>query len=790
MTLAGKRGALAAIVIAAFPGAAYAQEHASSAPVAHAVAVPYPEGAHGDAVVVLEVVVGADGRVAQSRVLAGGEPFLAATKNALPSFTFDPATRDGVAIAARIRIEIPFTDRSAHAPSAPSASNASVDHPKTRVAPAAPASKKDSVEDVRVRGKRKEIGGTTISKEEIRDLPGAFGDAFRAIDMLPGVTPIISGVPYFFVRGAPPGNTGYFVDDVRVPLLYHLALGPSVIHPSLIDRVDFYPGGYPAQYGRFTGGIVAGETRDPTYKLGGEAEVRLFDAGALGEAPFANGKGDALVAGRYGYPSLLVPIFAPNNTLAYWDYQGRVSYRVSDRDRVSAFVFGSFDELDQRDENDNGAPGPFYPLFRTEFHRADLRWDHAVPGGNLRTAITLGLDDSLAGSGSSDTTRVQAESVQLRTEYDRTLSKTLRMRAGADALLYHYDYSMQNVIDGLTLSASYPARNDVIFGGYADVVWRVHPRVEIVPGLRFDVFTSRAAGSVDPNSSIALVTGDRATAAPALDPRLAARIFASDRLTFVSTFAVTHQPPSFAVPVPGGELGALSSGLQSAVQASVGFEAKLPLDFELKSTVFLQRYFDMTNAFVTCTDVFNGAPGVSCLQDRTNGIAYGVEVMLRRSFTKRVAGWISYTLSRSTVTVPNPLPGDSSQVPSNFDRTHVLTSAFALDLGKGWHAGARFTYYTGLPYTLESQGVPIAPYNGYRLPDFWRIDLRLEKRWRLGARGQVALVFEGLNVTFNKEAISINCVSNGASPPGTVDKCSPETIGPVSVPSVGIEAKY
>ena len=60
-------------------------------------------------------------------------------------------------------------------------------------------------------------------------MPGAFGDAFRAVDALPGVTPIISGLPFFFVRGSPPGNVGTYIDGVRVPLLFHLGAGPSVV---------------------------------------------------------------------------------------------------------------------------------------------------------------------------------------------------------------------------------------------------------------------------------------------------------------------------------------------------------------------------------------------------------------------------------------------------------------------------------------------------------------------------------------------------------------------------------
>jgi hypothetical protein len=31
---------------------------------------------------------------------------------------------------------------------------------------------------------------------------------------------------------------------MRVPALFHFALGPSVVHPYLIERIDFYPGGW------------------------------------------------------------------------------------------------------------------------------------------------------------------------------------------------------------------------------------------------------------------------------------------------------------------------------------------------------------------------------------------------------------------------------------------------------------------------------------------------------------------------------------------------------------------
>ena len=110
-----------------------------------------------------------------------------------------------------------------------------------------------------MQGERAPPATTSYSRAEVRQIPGAFGDPFRAVETLPGVTPIASALPFFYVRGAPPGNVGYFFDGIRVPYLFHVGIGPSVVQPALVERVDLHPGAYPARFGRFAGGIVAAE---------------------------------------------------------------------------------------------------------------------------------------------------------------------------------------------------------------------------------------------------------------------------------------------------------------------------------------------------------------------------------------------------------------------------------------------------------------------------------------------------------------------------------------------------
>src|SRR5882672_11002106 len=69
-------------------------------------------------------------------------------------------------------------------------------------------------------------GEQVLSPPDLRTLRASFGDSFNPTDSLPGVVPVFSGVPYMLVRGAPPAGTAQYYDDMPVPSLFHLALGP------------------------------------------------------------------------------------------------------------------------------------------------------------------------------------------------------------------------------------------------------------------------------------------------------------------------------------------------------------------------------------------------------------------------------------------------------------------------------------------------------------------------------------------------------------------------------------
>jgi TonB family protein len=747
----------------------------------------YPDGAHGDATVVIELTVRREGDVEKLEVVSGVEPFAAAALTAAARFRFTPATRDGRPVPARIRVELRFHEQEPTA-TEPEAAPPAV-APGGSAAPPSSAPPTAEPTEVIVHGVRPEAPKATLTRAEVREIPGTFGDPFRAIEVLPGVTPIFSGVPYFYVRGAPPGNVGYFLDGVRVPLLYHFALGPAVIHPGLVDRVDLYAGGYPARYGRFAGGIVAAETTPPGDRWRGEANIRLFDAGALLEAPFLDGNATALAAGRYSYTAGVLSLVAPEVTLAYWDYQLRTSVKLGKKDRLTLFGFGAYDLfLVEEPPDEPGETEPSETGISTQFHRADLRWDHEFgPDTRARTAATFGWERS----GSEATSDVEIGSVDRllagRFELEHRMSDDALFRAGADVTVDDVVASFsQRTLDSdgdeEELSRTLPTRTDIATGLRGDVILGLGHGITVTPGIRFDVYHSQDTTTLG------------------VDPRIAARFDISRAFSIEHALGIVHQPPSFVIPLPGFELADLRGGLQKGIQSSAGVEWRLPSEWVSKATLFQAGYFNMSDllSLVQYGDELDDI-GPST---RVIGHAYGLELTLRRPLTKKFGGYFAYTLSRSVRSV-----GRVHHVAS-FDRTHVLHAAAAYDLGWRWRAGTRATFYTGNPsrVTVGDRYVSAAapdPMPGMgpapppmpapvqveepppmhrRARPFFRIDVRFEKRWPRGTDGAwISFVLEVLNASLSKEVVSYECDAR---------ECREETIGPVTIPSIGLEGAF
>ena len=157
---------------------------------------------------------------------------------------------------------------------------------------------------------------------------------------------------------------------------------------------------------------------------------------------------------------------------------------------------------------------------------------------------------------------------------------------------------------------------------------------------------------------------------------------------------------------------------------------------------------------------------------RGGGWARGGELRVKRSLTRRLGGFLSYTLSSSTRAVGR------AEGPSAYDRRHVLGAALGYDWGRGIRTGVRGTLYTGVPADVAYLAAAREP---PRTSAFYRIDVRSEKRFRVGDAGHISIVFEVVNLTLNREALSESCNAYA---------CKERRVGPITIPNLGLEGGF
>jgi hypothetical protein len=217
-----------------------------------------------------------------------------------------------------------------------------------------------------------------------------------------------------------------------------------------------------------------------------------------------------------------------------------------------------------------------------------------------------------------------------------------------------------------------------------------------------------------------------------VSPRLTARYDVKPgfpKTTLKAGTGLFHQAPGLVDLVLKDEHTELRS-LRN-FQNSVGVEQQLSQQVKLSA----EGFFNLLDNLVSRQP---GPDGALRYNNYGKGRIFGGEFLLRYEPDERFFGWISYTLSRSERTW---VPGQPSRL-FYLDQSHILTALGSYDLGRGWEIGLRFRYVSGNLYTpcyaglFSSTGTSYLCRNGplwsERLPPFHQLDLRVDKRWKIG----------------------------------------------------------
>ena len=156
-----------------------------------------------------------------------------------------------------------------------------------------------------------------------------------------------------------------------------------------------------------------------------------------------------------------------------------------------------------------------------------------------------------------------------------------------------------------------------------------------------------------------------------------------------------------------------------------------------------------------------------------HGRSFGVEMLLKKRVGK-FTGWVGYTLSKTERQFDDINNG--TWFSARQDRTNDVSIVGMYDISNKLSVSATWIYYTGdavtMPsgqYTIDGNIVPLyTERNGYRMPDYHRLDLSLTLKGKQTKKFQSSWNFSIYNAYARENAYSIS-FQESETVPGTME---------------------
>jgi len=585
--------------------------------------------------------------------------------------------------------------------------------------------------EVVVRDKRveKEVSRTKISIEEAEALPGTGGDPVRVIESLPGVARGSgSGGDGMVIRGSNAEDSRIYLDGHWLPMLFHFGGAKSVYNGALLEEFEIVTGGFTAEHGNATGGIVDLTTRDPRDdRWGGYVDLSMIDASAVVEGPITEDMGLALGVRRSTLDLIMTgldvneKIDGLNFTTypVYYDYQGKWTLDIDEHNAISVSAYGLYDKIafNQNAVNDADPTLTGKASFEGQSHNVAIthHYERGVVESDFSPAWISWRTDQRYGPYllQFEWNAIDVkEDLRVKLSKGNTLATGLRIQPWKLGLKTNMVRPPKEGDVTFNFSNSEHVRSDleewdVSTGGYLQDEITLG-KVLVIPGVRFDHLASINAVGVG--------------------PRAAVRWQVVQPLVLKASGGLYHRQPDPDEYTP--PFGTRDLEFERAVHAVGGLEWAITDTIELD----LQGYYKYLDNLVRAVDPEQSD---EIYDNGAEGYVFGGEILLRHNWTENFFGWISYSISRS---MRNDGPGTPMRR-FDMDQTHNLVALASWQFARGWRLGARFQFTSGEPYT-QIEGSVFNADNGTYLPiydvdhknnetrpPYHRLDLRLDKEW-------------------------------------------------------------
>lgn len=588
---------------------------------------------------------------------------------------------------------------------------------------------------------KNEMSVAKVSMKEIENVPVLFGekDVLKVIQLLPGVKSAGEGNSGFYVRGGAADQNLILLDEAPVYNPSHLLGFFSVFNSDALKDVTLYKGGMPAEFGGRASSVMDIKMKEGnSKKYSATGGVGLISSRLTLEGPVQKDKSSFILSARRTYADLFLGLSSDENIkdsqLYFYDVTAKLNYKISEKDRI--FISGYFgrDVLSFGDQFS----------FNWGNTTGTLRWNH-IYGDKLfsNTSLIYSDYDYEINIGENDDLSIGAsiDDWNLKQDYTYFLNAKNTLKFGGNAI-YH-QFAPGNIDAASSFNSVKIDNQFALEGGlYVQNDYKLSQRWGINYGLRYSLFNYLGPSSAyefdndgdfisktsyDDWKSIQYYGG--------LEPRLSVKYQLNDvsslKGSYTRNYQYLHQLSNSTSSQPTDLWVPSSNNIKPQISDQVALGYFRNFNDNMYEFSFETYYKDLQNQI----DYKDGADlllneNVEGELVYGRGYAYGAEFLLRKNKGK-FTGWLSYTLSRSIKQFDAINNGDPFAAKQ--DRIHDISIVGSYQINPKLTLSANWVYYTGNAVTFPSASYVVdeklVPYyterNGYRMPDYHRMDIGL-----------------------------------------------------------------
>ena len=592
-----------------------------------------------------------------------------------------------------------------------------------------------------------QVSKTVVKGEEMRKIAGSSGDPLKSLSSLPGVATSNSGGSAPAIRGSGPGDNFYYADSIPVGKVFHFG-GLSVFNGDLIEDFNLYSAAFAPYYDNVTGAILDVTLRNPrTDRMGAKINISLTGADFLIEGPASDNQ-SFYIAARRSYFDLLIHSISNKGVTVqipnYWDFQGKYIWNVNADNRLSAHMTGSGDaiRLEIASDSDLAKTQPDLAGSLSSMSSSTTQavaWDSRLSSTINNKVIfghRTGINEASIGSAGRAYIVTNSNFVREKITVPVTDNHELTLSTNASNNEVGLDLDFKNCPSELTdpcdlSTAPRVQLADTLIATLWDASvqerWHIFPTFTLIGGLRH--------------------SKDNYLNQSYTEPRVGMEWNWTEETLLSAGWGQHNQQPSGQQIAPN--FGNTRLTHIRADHSVVGVSQKLGIDWSWKAEAYYKKLSDLV---VSVKD-----PGVNYVNGGS-GAAWGTELLIKKEETEQLSGWLSLTLARSERR--NDLTGESFRF--EYDQPINATLIANYKLTQEWSIGGKWAYTSGRPYTPitgtsgpypgEARPKPdYAPINSGTLPDYHRLDLRIDRHllyntWKLNAYFELNNVYQRQNI--------------------------------------------